>query len=176
MDVFHKPLMSVSLSRIGPKLSMLSFTWACLASISALVGGEDTVEPPKHGQRQNDLAVLGLLVITSQQIGDRPDKRSMVVRRLSIRHAASGSLSPCTAALSRQCLVSDTTEPSVSGSRFGQLFYLHSPRPLPNELRGPTSYLWPTPTFNSTWMVRLPRDAEPFWLPGLEGLVVFHSF
>ena len=30
---------------------------------------------PQDGERQNDLAVLGLLVVAAQQIRDRPDER-----------------------------------------------------------------------------------------------------
>jgi len=32
------------------------------------------VQTPQHGERQDDLAVFRLLVVTAQQVGNRPDK------------------------------------------------------------------------------------------------------
>lgn len=50
---------------------------------------EHAVEPPQHRQRQNDLAILRLLVVTSQQVSYRPDKRRMILYRcrIAVRHA-----------------------------------------------------------------------------------------
>ena len=39
---------------------------------------EHAVEPPQHGERQDHLAVLGLLVVAPQQVRDRPDERRVV--------------------------------------------------------------------------------------------------
>ena len=41
---------------------------------------ENAVEPPEDGERQDDLAVLGLLVIAAEEIGDRPDEGGEVRR------------------------------------------------------------------------------------------------
>ena len=35
---------------------------------------QHAVEPAQHGERQDDLAVLGLLVVAAQQVGDGPDE------------------------------------------------------------------------------------------------------
>jgi hypothetical protein len=55
-----------------------------------LVLGEDRVlrrlqhgvEAPDHDQRQDDLLVLRLLVVATQQLGDRPGERAVVIDRL----------------------------------------------------------------------------------------------
>ena len=39
-----------------------------------LGGLEDAVEPAQHDEREDDAAVLGLLVVTAEQVGDRPDR------------------------------------------------------------------------------------------------------
>ena len=39
-----------------------------------LGGFEDALEPPQEGERQNDLAVVGALVVTAQEVGDIPDE------------------------------------------------------------------------------------------------------
>ncbi len=51
-----------------------------------LGGVEDTVEPPQHGQRQDDLPVLGLLVVAPQQVGNRPDECCMRLDRGCVAH------------------------------------------------------------------------------------------
>jgi hypothetical protein len=44
-----------------------------------LRGLEDAVEPAQHDEREDDPPVLGLLVVTPQQVGDRPDEAGVVV-------------------------------------------------------------------------------------------------
>jgi hypothetical protein len=39
---------------------------------------EHAIEPAQHDQRQDHLAVLGLLVVAPQQVGHRPDECSVV--------------------------------------------------------------------------------------------------
>ena len=39
---------------------------------------EHAIQPPQHSKRQNHFAVFRLLVVTPQQIGDRPNKRRKV--------------------------------------------------------------------------------------------------
>ena len=41
--------------------------------------GQHTVQSAQHGERQDDLAVVGLLVIAAQQIGDGPDEGGEVL-------------------------------------------------------------------------------------------------
>ena len=41
-------------------------------------GLEDAVEAAQHDERQDDAAVLGLLVVAAQQVGDRPDEAGVV--------------------------------------------------------------------------------------------------
>ena len=43
---------------------------------------QHAVQAAQHGQRQDDLAVLGLLVVAPQQVGDRPDERGVVAHVL----------------------------------------------------------------------------------------------
>ena len=47
---------------------------------------EHAVEAADHRQRQDDLAVLGLLVVAAQQVGDRPDEGGVVADALAIPH------------------------------------------------------------------------------------------
>ncbi len=49
-----------------------------------LGGGQHAVQAPQHGERQDDAAVFGLLVIAAQQIGNRPDEggQGLLVQRL----------------------------------------------------------------------------------------------
>ena len=47
---------------------------ACSASTAALVGCEHAVQAAQHGERQDDPAVLALLEVAAQQVGDRPDE------------------------------------------------------------------------------------------------------
>ena len=47
---------------------------ASSASTAGLVGFEDAIETPQHRERQDDLAVLGLLVVAAQEVGDGPDE------------------------------------------------------------------------------------------------------
>jgi hypothetical protein len=35
---------------------------------------QDAVQAAQHGERQDDLAVVGLLIVTAEEIGDRPDE------------------------------------------------------------------------------------------------------
>ncbi len=45
-----------------------------------LLGGlEHAVEAAQHGEGQDHLAVLGLLVVAPQQVGDRPDEYFVVL-------------------------------------------------------------------------------------------------
>jgi hypothetical protein len=46
-----------------------------------LGGLEDAVEAAEQDERQDDSAVLGLLVVAAQQIGDGPDEAGVVVGR-----------------------------------------------------------------------------------------------
>ena len=49
------------------------------ARTCCLRGLEDAVEPAQDDERQDDLPVLGLLVVAAQQVGDRPDEAGVVV-------------------------------------------------------------------------------------------------
>ena len=51
---------------------------------SVLCGLQDAVEPSQNGERKDDLAVVTLLVVTSQQVGDGPDE----CREVGIGHAS----------------------------------------------------------------------------------------
>lgn len=42
---------------------------------------EDAVEAAQHDERQDDLAVLGLLVVPPEQVGHRPNERRVVSNR-----------------------------------------------------------------------------------------------
>src|SRR5258708_17751474 len=42
---------------------------------------KDTVKPTEDGQRQDHLAVLGLLVVSTQKVSDRPNEAGMVLDR-----------------------------------------------------------------------------------------------
>ena len=44
---------------------------------------EDAVQAPKDRQGEDHLAVLGLLVVAAEQVGDRPDEAGVVVDPLS---------------------------------------------------------------------------------------------
>ena len=46
---------------------------------------QHAIQPPEHSEWQNDLAVLGLFVVTSQQLGDGPDEG----RKVGVAHGAS---------------------------------------------------------------------------------------
>jgi hypothetical protein len=46
-----------------------------------LGGLEDAVEASERDERQDDSAILGLLVVAAQQIGDGPDEAGVVVGR-----------------------------------------------------------------------------------------------
>lgn len=39
---------------------------------------EHAIQPPEDGERQNDLPILGLLVVPAEEIGDGPDKRGKI--------------------------------------------------------------------------------------------------
>ena len=55
---------------------------------TCLPGGvENTVETPEHGERQDDLAVLRLLVIAPEQIGDAPDKAGDLIETLKFAYS-----------------------------------------------------------------------------------------
>ena len=44
-----------------------------------LLGGlQHAVQATEHGERQDDLAVVGLLVVAAEQVGDRPDERGKI--------------------------------------------------------------------------------------------------
>ena len=45
---------------------------------------EHAVEPADHGEREDHLAVLGLLVVAAQEVRDRPDERGVVTDRLAV--------------------------------------------------------------------------------------------
>jgi hypothetical protein len=54
-----------------------------------LLGGlEHAVQAAQHGEGEDHLAVLGLLVVAAQQVGDRPDERGVVLDgvRITRRH------------------------------------------------------------------------------------------
>ena len=53
-----------------------------------LGGLEDAVETAQQDQWQDDAAVLGLLVVAAQQIGDGPDEAGVVVGRGVVRGGA----------------------------------------------------------------------------------------
>src|SRR5262249_49104680 len=63
-----------------------------LAALQALVPGqyllsgdvEYTVEAPEHGKWQDDLAVVRLLVIAPEQVGNAPDKAGDLVETLKL--------------------------------------------------------------------------------------------
>jgi hypothetical protein len=55
-----------------------------------LGGLEDTVEPAEQDEGQDDAAVLGLLLVAAQQVGDGPDEARVVVGS----GAALGQVSP----------------------------------------------------------------------------------
>ena len=57
-----------------------------LGQHGGLGGLQHAVEPPQHGERQDDLAVFGLLVVAAQQIGDGPDEGGEV----GIAHSCPG--------------------------------------------------------------------------------------
>ena len=45
-----------------------------LGQHSGLRGGKHAVQPAQHGEREDDAAVFGQLVVAAKQIGDGPDK------------------------------------------------------------------------------------------------------
>ena len=45
-----------------------------LGQHGGLGGLQHAIQPPQDGEGQDDLAVLGLLVVAAQQIGDGPDE------------------------------------------------------------------------------------------------------
>jgi hypothetical protein len=51
---------------------------------------QDAIQAPQDGERQDDLAVVGLLVVAAKQVGDRPDESGVVVDR-RLGHAAVSS-------------------------------------------------------------------------------------
>ena len=58
--------------RFGIHFGLLPFRQ--LGQHGRLGGFQHAVQPPQHGERQDDFAVFGLLVIAAQQIGDGPDE------------------------------------------------------------------------------------------------------
>ena len=46
---------------------------------------EDAVQAADHGQRQDHLAVLGLLVVAAEEIGDAPDEGRVVADGFAVR-------------------------------------------------------------------------------------------
>ena len=57
-----------------------------------LLGGlKDAVEAADDGQRQDHLAVLGLLVVAAEQVGDAPDEGGVVADRLALGAGGCGS-------------------------------------------------------------------------------------
>ena len=55
-----------------------------------LGGLKDAVEPAEQDERQDDSAVLGLLVVAAQQVGDGPDEARVIVDRPpGLSHAVS---------------------------------------------------------------------------------------
>ena len=58
--------------RFGIHLGLLAF--GQFGKHGGLGGFQHAIEPAQHGERQDDLAVFGLLVVAAQQIGDGPDE------------------------------------------------------------------------------------------------------
>ena len=69
-----------------------------LAAGDDLVAGRlhDLVEAPHHDEREDDLAVVGLLVVAAQQLGDAPDEVCVVadLAQAVRRHGGHGGLTP----------------------------------------------------------------------------------
>ena len=61
-------------SRNGSGFSSAFCALLQLRQHGGLGGFQHAIEPPQHGERQDDLAVFGLLVVAAQQIGDGPDE------------------------------------------------------------------------------------------------------
>ncbi len=59
-----------------------------------LGGGQHAVEAPEHCQREDDLSILGLLVVTAQEVGHRPDERCMCLDCRCIAHLAARDAPP----------------------------------------------------------------------------------
>ncbi len=62
--------------RLGIDLRRLALR--LLGQHGRLGGLEHAVEPAQHGEWQNDPPILGLLVISPQQIGDRPNEGGQI--------------------------------------------------------------------------------------------------
>ena len=69
-----------------------------LAAGDDLVAGglHDLVEAPHHDERQDDLAVVGLLVVAAQQLSDAPDEVCVIadLAQAVRRHGGHGGLAP----------------------------------------------------------------------------------
>ena len=73
-------------SRTGSTFSTLPFSCGVLGRApSALVGSSTQSSRRSTDERQDDLAVLGLLVVAAQQVGDRPDEGGVVAHILRSR-------------------------------------------------------------------------------------------
>src|SRR5262249_43979927 len=65
----------------GVRVQLLFFLGGELGKHLRLGRFKDAIETPEHRKGQDDLAIVGLLVVTAQKVGDRPDERrqSMVI-------------------------------------------------------------------------------------------------
>jgi hypothetical protein len=56
-----------------------------------LRGLEDAVEPTEDDEREDDPPVLRLLVVTPEQVSDRPDEAGVVIDLVRFGHPAAAS-------------------------------------------------------------------------------------
>ena len=80
--MFQSPSTAVSWSSTGPKFSTLPLQLLVPSEHVGLDRSEHAVGPAEDREREDDLAVLRLLVVTPQQVSHRPDERRMVLDRL----------------------------------------------------------------------------------------------
>ena len=66
-------------SSTGSTFSTCPFSALARSSTAGLRGFQDAVEAADDGEGEDDLAVLGLLVVTSEEVGHGPDEGGVVL-------------------------------------------------------------------------------------------------